>query len=90
MLKPDIVICLSGGVVQAVYAHELDLSVVVVDWDAYPEDADLPGVVLIERNGERRAAFIGKLESDPITGLTGSDAEQAIQALEQKNHAERS
>lgn len=84
MLKPDIVICLSGGVVQAVYAHDLDLSVVVVDWDAYPEDADLPGVVLIERNGERGAAFVAKLESDPIRSLAGSDAEQAIKTLEQK------
>lgn len=90
MLKPDIVICLSGGVVQAVYAHDLDLSVAVVDWDAYPEDADLPGVVLIERNGQQQAAFVGKLDSDPMTSLAGSDAEQAIQSLGQKNHAERS
>lgn len=89
MLNPDIVICLSGGVVHAVYAKDVDQSVAIVDWDAYPEDADLPDVVVIHRDGAQQAAFVGRLQSDPFASFYGSEAEQAIHALEEK-HAQPS
>lgn len=84
MAKPGIVICVSGGVVQTVFASRPDIAVTVIDWDADPEDHDLPGVVAIERDGVTTCAFVSKLTTDPLSSLQGGDAEQAIRAMEAK------
>ena len=84
MPKPGIVICVSGGVVQAVYASEADINVTLIDWDADPEDHDLPGVVTIERDGITSCAYVSDLTTDPLSSLQGGDAEEAMRVAETK------
>jgi hypothetical protein len=80
MPPPDIVICISGGVVQAVFASQPKTTVAIVDWDADLEDHDLPGVVVIERDGRKVPAFVVQFKTQSWPALKGSDAEQAILA----------
>jgi hypothetical protein len=80
MPGPDIVICLSGGAVQAVFAAKPNARVAIVDWDADLEDQDLPGVVVIEREGRKVPAFVVQFNTQQLAALKGSDAEQAIRA----------
>lgn len=82
MAKPGIVICVSGGVVQAVFASRPDIAVTVIDWDADSEDYDLPGVVAIERDGITTCAFVFELTTDPLSKLSGSDTAVALRAME--------
>jgi len=82
MEKPEIVICLSGGVVQSVYASDPNAEVRVVDWDADLEDSDLPGVVVVKFRGRSAAAYVSQLDCEPLANLAGSDIEQAIEAAE--------
>ena len=84
MPRPGIVICLSGGVVQAVFAAKPATTVAIVDWDADLEDHDLPGVVVIKRNTRKSAAFVVQFQTQPLTRLTGSDADLALKAARTK------
>lgn len=84
MPKPGIVICLSGGVVQAVFAAKPATTVAIVDWDADLEDHDLPGFVVIKRNARKSAAFVVQFQTQPLARLAGSDAELALKATRTK------
>ena len=82
--NPSIVICISGGAVQAVYASEAETAVTLIDWDANLEDHDLPGVVVFEHRYCRRAAYVSELTTDSLDSLEGGEAEKAIRAAQAK------
>lgn len=82
--NPSIVLCVADGAVQAAYAPQADLLVSVIDWDADPEHAHLPGVVVIESDETALAAYVSELTTDSLDSLEGGDAEKAILAAQIK------
>jgi hypothetical protein len=80
MPKPGIVICLSDGLVEAVFAAKPETTVAIVNWDADLEDHDLTGVVVFERNGRKVPALVVQFKTQPLANINGSDAEQALRA----------
>ena len=81
MCHIQIVLNVSGGVVQDVFASRSDVAVLLVDWDADSSIRDDPSLVnLAASDGREQQAYVADLPVQPLEGLSGSDAGAAIEA----------
>jgi len=80
--RPQIVICLAGGVVQHVYAEGDEAEVILVDWNLEHHDADRPEIVRFLHLGRNRRGLVTTLLAEPLWKLAGSDLEADIEAAE--------
>lgn len=84
MVRPRIVICLSGGVVQDVYAFDrtteaIDIEVVLVDWDTDGAEFGAGGLVEIDDgNGRVSRAFVSYTRPQPVSELDGTEVAAAM------------
>jgi hypothetical protein len=77
MPKTQIVINVSGGVVQDVFASEQLADLVVVDWDVVPDDET---AVEAEYAGQQLRANVNHPVIRPLRQLAGSEIEAVIDA----------
>lgn len=84
MSKTEIVIEVSGGVVQEVYCSDpAAAAVIVVDWDAEGCGADEPHIVEAHHGTDReRLARVTSQAAMPLENLAGSDVEAAVEAAD--------
>jgi hypothetical protein len=82
MERFEIVICVSGGVVQEVFSSEPHIDVTLVDWDCLPTDAEA-----VQVPGQRyiQPAIVTIWDAQPLSRLAGSDAEAAIEAAAERS-----
>jgi hypothetical protein len=79
MSMQQIVINVSGGLVQDVFCSDPHVSLAVVDWDTegcYPAE---PGVVEVPLEHRLTSAWVGECEAVPLTKLIDTDVERALQ-----------
>ena len=77
----QIVLNVSGGVVQDVFASRSDVEVLLVDWDTDSSIRDDPGLVTIQASDScEQQAYVADLPVQPLEALSGSDAAAAIEA----------
>lgn len=78
MIRPQLVINVSGGTVQDVFASLPDLQVIIVDWDA--DGIHNPSQVDVILDGLTHSAAVSDMPCSQLEELAGSDAEKAIDA----------
>lgn len=84
MVRPRVVICVSGGVVQDVYAVDpttgpTDIEVILVDWDTDGTESDAGDLVEIDDgSGHVSRAFVNRIEPQPASELAGTDVAAAM------------
>ena len=77
-LRAQIVINVSGGVVQDVFSSDPTAQILLVDWDVEgvsPDDCDIVALA-----GDQRYAQIADLRVMPLEELAGTDVAAAIEA----------
>jgi hypothetical protein len=80
MAGTEIVISVSGGLVQDVFGTDADASAIVVDWDADECLFDEPGIVRVRTSRDReQAAYVAIHDVLPLADLAGTDVEAAIE-----------
>ncbi len=79
MERFEVVICVSGGLVQDVFSSDSDIDVTIVDWDCQSDDE---GAVEIPGQRFPQHAVVTRLDPQPLSRLAGSDVEAAIEASE--------
>ena len=80
MSKTQIVINVSGGLVQGVACSDPTAEINVVDWDV---DIGNPGVTETTYGGEILRACVTTPSAEPIHQLAGSEVEAIIEAAHQ-------
>jgi hypothetical protein len=78
--NPQVVICVSGGVIQEIFASDRDTGIVVVDWDSQVHDRNDPHVVCIRVGGRPRYVKVADFPPQPLAELAGTDADRAVEA----------
>lgn len=79
MAKTQIVINLSGGLVQDVFCSDPDADVISVDWDTEGSDPSDDGVVEVTTMDERtRLAHVAEYAAHPFNSLFGTDVATAM------------
>ncbi len=81
MERFEIVICVSGGLVQEVFSSDSDIDVTIVDWDCQGDDE---GAVEVSGQPFPQHAIVAHLNPQPLRHLAGSDTEAAIEAAEEQ------
>ena len=80
MFRPQLVIHVSGGVVQNVFSSDRHAEIILVDWDVHDTSAAEPNTVAVELNRRTVLAHVGPLSPLPLHELAGSDIELAVEA----------
>ena len=80
MSTQQIVINVSGGMVQDVFCCDPHVSLAVVDWDTEGCSPAEPGIFEVPLEGRLTSAWVGECEAVPLEDLIGSDVERALQA----------
>jgi hypothetical protein len=76
----QIVLNISGGIVQEVFCSDPAAEVIVVDWDTEHCSPDEPGMVTVRNFYDREhRVLVGRREVLPLGELAGTDAEAAIE-----------
>ena len=79
MAKTQIVINVSGGLVQDVFCSDPDTQVALVDWDTEtcdPADDDI--VAVNTADGHARFAHVAEYAAHPFSSLFGTDVATAM------------
>lgn len=77
----SVVINVSGGLVQDVFASNPNIEVTLVDWDVEGADADHPDVIsIIDRLGRNRPAYVAPLPVQTSHQLDGTEIAAALAA----------
>ena len=80
MLPQQIVINVSGGLVQDVFCCDPHVSLTVVDWDTEGRSPADPGIVEVPLEHCLTSAWVGECEAVPLEDVIGSDVERALHA----------
>ena len=80
MIRPQVVICVFGGVVQNVYSSDRDADVIVVDWDVSDMSRKESSTVAVEIDHRAVLAHVGQLPPTPLHELAGSNLERVVEA----------
>ena len=80
MSSVQIVINVSGGLVQGVYCSTPDAEVTLVDFDVDGVGVDEPRIVRIIANGLAEYVFVDQFQPHDLESLAGTAVERAIQA----------
>jgi hypothetical protein len=76
----QIVLNVSGGVVQDVFASQNDVEVLLVDWDTDSSSRDDPALVtVVSDNGCQQQAYVADLTVQGLEDLPGTDVAAAIE-----------
>jgi len=87
-----VVLSISGGVLQDVFASDPAIALIRVDWDTEGSDPSEPGVVEIpDGRGGTQLAAVAEYPLLPLTDLVGTETEAALKAagLELTESADR-
>lgn len=81
MPAPKVVLNLSGGVVQEVFASDPAITVALVDWDTEGSDPSDNGMVEIpDDRGGTQLAHVAECPLEPLGQLAGTETEAALKA----------
>ena len=81
MPKTQIVLNMSGGLVQAIFSSDPDTEVILVDWDTEGCDpADDGFVEITDPHGRTQLACVARREIIPLTELADTDVQAAMKA----------
>lgn len=81
MNPPQLVINVSGGLVQEVFAADPNLDVLLVDWDVEGADVDHPDVVSVRnRHGRTHLAYVAPVLVHSLSSLANTDVAAALAA----------
>jgi len=80
MSPHQIVLNVSGGLVQDVFCCDPHVSLTVVDWDTEGYSPAEPGIAKVPLEHRFTSAWIGECEAIPLEKLIGSEVERALQA----------
>ena len=80
MYRPQLVIHVSGGVVQNVFSSDRDAEIILVDWDVNNASTTESNTVAVELHHRTVLAHVGPLSPLPLHELAGSDLELAVEA----------
>ena len=84
MPKPEIIISLHFGIVQAIYTSDPDIDITLVDWDAAGATLEDEGLIQTVHNKRLVRAFVSRPNPSPLHELAGSEIESLIDASEQQ------
>ena len=80
MEKTQIVLNISGGLVQEIFCSDQAAEAIVVDWDTEHCSPDEPGVVTVRNFYDRdHRVHVARREVLPLAEMAGTDAEAAIE-----------
>ena len=80
MADTQIVINVSGGIVQDIFCSDPAAEAIVVDWDIETWIPDEPGIVAVRNNLDRaRLVHVARREVQALLELAGTEAELAIE-----------
>jgi hypothetical protein len=77
----QIVINVSGGLVQDVYCSAANAEVTLVDFDVDGGNSDEPGLLEIISAGRPERVFVDQFTSHDLQALVGTDVEKALLAV---------
>lgn len=80
MNNPQVVICISGGVIQEIFTSDRDTGIVLLDWDAERTTAHDPAVVSVHLADRNKLVRVIDFTPQPLAELAGTDAELAVEA----------
>lgn len=75
--RTQIIINVSGGLVQDVACSDPHAEIVIVDWDCDDPDS---GVAVLTSSGSHKFAWISELDACPLSDLVGTDVDAALHA----------
>ena len=79
MAKTQIVINVSGGLLQDVFCSDPDADVVLTDWDCEGCDPTDDGIVEVNTaDGHARLAHVAEYAAHPFSSLFGTDVATAM------------
>jgi hypothetical protein len=80
-LAPRIVLNMSGGLLQEVFASDPAITVALVDWDTEGCDPSDDGIVEIpDERGGTQLAHVAECPVEPLEQLAGTETEAALKA----------
>ena len=80
MTATQIVINVSGGIVQDIFCSDPAAEAIVVDWDIETWSPDEPGIVAVRNELDReQLAHVGRRSVVPLLDLAGTEVEAAIE-----------